>query len=99
MREKFTARGNTPASHQAKELSGQESGEAADQTCNETPQCSGDVDDGTEDVKQQAKVFHCSLVVWLQKMSAVSITLVELPLGLPVWIAKPFTPFVPSTIW
>ena len=51
MREKFTARGNTPASHQAKELSGQESGEAADQTRNEAAQCPGDVEDGAEDVK------------------------------------------------
>jgi len=50
--EKFTARRNTPASHEAKELPGQESGEAANQTRNETAQCSGDMDDGTEDVSQ-----------------------------------------------
>lgn len=57
MREESTARGNTLASHQAKELSGQESCEAADQARNETPQCAGNMDGGAEDVSQAVTVF------------------------------------------
>ena len=61
-------------------FSGQESGEAENQTRYETAKCPGDMDDGTEDVNQSSERGCCSVPVELFEIYGKnSVLLLDLP--------------------